>query len=190
MKKVILKVSSKKKIFFYLVFGVLFSENLIGQDNKFLENPSSIQQNDIIKYIDDFINLPPGGIPWETFGETIMDEYTIVDSEGNDWVGVRPKFKEKIKKLESKNILVQGYMFPLEQDEKQSLFLLGPFPLSCPYHPHVSSNLLIEVHTKNPITFSYDAVNIKGELELVSKDDDYNIFFRLNNAELHTSQKF
>ena len=147
-------------------------------------------KNEIIKYIDDFIDLPAGGIPWETFGETGMDEYTIVDSEGNDWVGVRPKFNEKVKKLESKNILVQGYMFPLEQDEKQSLFLLGPFPLSCPYHPHVSSNLLIEVHTKNPITFSYDAINIKGELELVSKDDDYNIFFRLNNAELHTSQKF
>jgi len=189
MKKIILKIF-KKNFFFYLGFVILFSEKLMGQDNDLLDNPSSVQQNDIIKYIDDFIDLPPGGIPWETFGETIMDEYTIVDSEGNDWVGVRPKFKEKIKKLESKNILVQGYMFPLEQDEKQSLFLLGPFPLSCPYHPHVSSNLLIEVHTKNPITFSYDAVNIKGELELVSKDDDYNIFFRLNNAELHTSQKF
>ena len=74
-------------------------------------------------------------------------------------------------------------MFPLDQDEKQSLFLLGPFPLSCPYHPHTSSNLLIEVHSK-PYSLFYDAVNIKGKLELVPKDDDYNMFFRLKNAEL------
>ena len=185
-----MKEISKKIYFFYAIFGILFSENLIGQDNGLIDNPSPAQQNDIIKYIDDFIDLPPGGIPWETFGETIMNEYTIVDSEGHDWVGVRPKFTEKIKKLESKKILVQGYMFPLEQNEKQSLFLLGPFPLSCPYHPHVSSNLLIEVHTKSPIIFSYDAINIKGDLELVPKDDDYNIFFRLNNAELFTDQEF
>ena len=49
---------------------------------------------------------------------------------------------------------------------------------------HTSSNLLIEVHSKSPIIFSYDAVNIKGKLELVPKDDDYNMFFRLRNAEL------
>ena len=37
---------------------------------------------------------------------------------------------------------------------------------------------------KNQSFFSYDAVNIKGELELVSKDDEYNMFYRLKNAEL------
>ena len=60
-------------------------------------------------------------------------------------------------------------MFPLDQDEKQSLFLLGPFLLSCPYHPHTSSNLLIEVHSKDPIIFSYDAVNIKVDWNLYQK---------------------
>ena len=113
-----------------------------------------------------------------------MDEYPITDKDGYEWIGVRPKFTEAIKKLNNKEILVQGYMFPLEQDEKQSLFLLGPFPLSCPYHPHTQSNLLIEVHAKKPVLFSYDAVNIKGELELVAKDDEYNMFYRLKNAEL------
>ena len=37
---------------------------------------------------------------------------------------------------------------------------------------------------KSPIVFSYDAVNIKGKLELVPKDDDYNVFFRLRDAQL------
>ena len=37
---------------------------------------------------------------------------------------------------------------------------------------------------KVPLFFSYDAVNIKGKLELVPKDDDYNVFFRLRDAQL------
>ena len=112
-----------------------------------------------------------------------MIEYDFTDKEGNDWVGYRPKFKNEIKKLESKEIIVQGYMFPLDQGDKQSLFLLGPFPLSCPYHPHTQSNLLIEVHASKPVFFSYDAINIQGELELVPKDDEYNMFYRLKNAK-------
>ena len=98
-----------------------------------------------------------------------MDEYPIIDQDGNEWIGVRPKFNKAIEKLNNKEILVQGYMFPLDQDEKQSLFLTWSFPLSCPYHPHTSSNLLIEVHSKDPIIFSYDAVNIKGKLNLYQK---------------------
>ena len=142
-----------------------------------------VQEYDLLSNVDDFVSIPEGGTPWKVFGETGMSEYKFNDKEGNEWIGVRPEFTEKLKKLNSKNILIQGYMFPLEQDEKQSLFLLGPFPLSCPYHPHVSSNLLIEVHAKKPILFSYDAVNIEGKLELVPKDDDYNVFFRLKEAK-------
>ncbi len=167
-----------------MLIVTLTSANLYSQNIENTEDDSFFEQDDLISFVDDFINLPPGGTPWQIFGETQMDEYPIVDKDGNEWIGVRPKFTEKILQLDKKEILVQGYMFPLDQDEKQSLFLLGPFPLSCPYHPHTSSNLLIEVHSKSPIIFSYDAVNIKGKLELVPKDDDYNMFFRLRNAEL------
>ncbi len=174
-----------KKLFFVcLISGVLTIKNVKCQDNQAVEDFQSSQQDDLLSYVDDFINLPQGGTPWKVFGETGMDEYPIMDNEGNEWTGVRPRFTDKVKKLESKEILVQGFMFPLEQDEKQSLFLLGPFPLTCPYHPHTSSNLLIEVHTESPIIFSYDAVNIKGKLELVPIDDEYNIFFRLKDAKL------
>lgn len=166
-----------------MLFSTSLSSYLYSQDNE-INDDDSFEQDDLISFVDDFIDLPPGGTPWQIFGETEMNEYPIVDKDGNEWIGVRPKFKEKIKELDNKEILVQGYMFPLDQDEKQSLFLLGPFPLSCPYHPHTSSNLLIEVHSKTPIIFSYDAVNIRGKLELVPIDDDYNMFFRLRNAEL------
>ncbi len=148
-----------------------------------IEDPS-FSEEEILLNVDEFIDLPKGGISWKVFGETEMNEYTIVDKSGEEWMGVRPKFSETILELDSKEILIQGYMFPLEQSEKQSLFLLGPFPVSCPYHPHTSANLLIEVTSKKPILFTYDAVNIKGDLELVPRDDEYNVFFRLRNAQL------
>ena len=172
---------------FHLVLVALFllpvfSSNSLDQES--INDDFMEQQNELLKYVDDFITLPKGGISWNIFGETGMKEYTFDDKEGNEYIGYRPVFSEKIMKLDSQDILVQGYMFPLEQDDEQSLFLLGPFPLSCPYHPHTQSNLLIEVHAKKPVLFSYDAVNIKGELELVAKDDEYNMFYRLKNAEL------
>ena len=144
----------------------------------------SITQDDLLANVDDFIDLPKGGTSWSVFGETGMNEYTFQDDEGYDWLGFRPEFKKKITNLNGKEILIQGYMFPLEQGEKQSLFLLGPFPITCPYHPHVSSNLTIEVYAKKPITYTYEAVNIKGTLELVSNDNLYNIFYRLKNSKI------
>ena len=134
--------------------------------------------------IDDFVSLPEGGTPWKVFADTGMDEYTFEDSDGFEWTGVRPEFTDEIKQLANKKILIQGYMFPLDQNEKQKTFLLIPFPVHCPYYPHASSNLIIEVHADNPIVYSYDPINITGMLELVPKDDLYNIFFRLKKANL------
>lgn len=151
-------------------------------DNQEPNDYESFEQEDLISSIDDFVKTPKGGISWNTFSETEMDEYTVVDDEDYEWIGVRPKFKEKLKKLDGREILVQGYMFPLDQSEKQNLFLLGPFPVSCPYHFHTSANLIIEVHAKTPILFSYDPINITGKLELVEIDDDYNIFYRMKES--------
>ena len=72
------------------------SVNLYSQNIENTEDDSFFEQEDLISFVDDFINLPPGGTPWQIFGETQMDEYPIVDKDGNEWIGVRPKFTEKI----------------------------------------------------------------------------------------------
>jgi hypothetical protein len=140
--------------------------------------------DNLMDSIKDFIDAPEGSTPWEVFGETKQNPYTYTDEDGEEWSGARPEFSEGLKKLDGTEILIQGYMFPLGQEEEQTLFLLGPFPLSCPFHYHATSNLIIEAHAKTSVAFSYDAVNIKGQLELVPKDDEYNVFFRLKNVEL------
>jgi hypothetical protein len=140
--------------------------------------------DDLLSNIKDFVDTPEGGVDWKVFGETKQQEYSYKDAEGMEWSGVRPEFSENLKKLDGTEILIQGYMFPLGQEEKQPMFLLGPFPVSCPFHYHVTPNLIIEVHARTPLAFAYDAINIKGKLELVPKDDENNVFFRLNDAEL------
>jgi hypothetical protein len=140
--------------------------------------------DDLLSNIKEFVDTPEGGIDWKLFGETRQTEYSYKDAEGMEWSGVRPEFSENLKKLDGTEILIQGYMFPLGQEEKQPMFLLGPFPVSCPFHYHVTPNLIIEVYAKTPLAFEYDAVNIKGKLELVPKDDEYNVFYRLKDAEL------
>ena len=141
-------------------------------------------RNNILKVIPDYVDVPEGGVSWDVFGQTEEHEYNYKDEEDFEWTGVRPEFSEDLKNLAGTDILIQGYMFPLSQDEKQALFLLGPFPMSCPYHYHVPPRLIIEIHSKEPVAFSYDAVNIKGTLELVPKDDEYNVFYRLKDAEI------
>ena len=141
-------------------------------------------QDDLAANIQRFITTPLGGTRWDAFAETKQIPYTYKDEEGQEWNGVRPEFSPALQKLDGTEILIQGYMFPLSQKEGQTLFLLGPFPMSCPYHYHVTPSFVIEAHAQTPQTFSYDAVNVKGRLELVPKDDEYNVFYRLRNAEL------
>lgn len=151
------------------ISGIILSESTYTIDN-LLDNAN------------DFVKTPKGGIEWKLFGETKQTPYTFKTQEGFDGEGLRPEFPPALQKLDGKDILIQGYMFPLGQNENQTEFLLGPFPVSCPFHYHVTANMIIEVHTQKPIPFSYDPVNIKGKLELVPQDDEYNVFYRLKNA--------
>lgn len=139
---------------------------------------------DLIANIKNFVTTPKNGTPWEIFGKTQSYDYSYTDEHDMEWSGVRPTFPDDLTALDGQTITVQGYMFPLGAEEKQELFLLGPFPVSCPFHYHVTPNLIIEVHAKSPVSFSYDPVNITGRLELVPKDDEYNVFYRLMDARI------
>lgn len=138
--------------------------------------------DDLLANVDNFVKTPKGGIEWKVFGATKQTSYKFKTPDGLDGEGLKPEFSSTLKELDGKEIIVQGYMFPLGQEEKQSEFLLGPFPISCPFHYHVTANLIIEVHAQKPIPFSYDPINIKGKLELVPRDDEYNVFYRLKDA--------
>lgn len=135
----------------------------------------------ILSQIPDFTETPEGGTPWEMFGETGSIEIEEIDENGFNITTVRPEFTEELRALDGQEILMQGYMFPLEQGERQGRFLFGPFPMSCPYHYHVGPSLVMDVKPQNPLRFTFDPVNLKGRLELL-EEDEWGVFYRLHEA--------
>lgn len=137
-------------------------------------------------FIKDFVDVAQGGIDWRLLGQTKVIDINTKDENGFDLNYQKPEFSKDIKALDKTKIRIRGYMFPLDSVEEQSQFLFGPFPLNCPFQYHVTPNLVVEAHTAQdfPIIFSYDAMTIEGDLELVPEDKDYSTFYRLKNVKL------
>lgn len=143
--------------------------------------PSSRQ---VIGAISQYVDVPEGGLDWKILAQTKAVTYSFRDQEGMERSGVKPEFTKAVQALDGKNITIQGYMFPLGAEEKQSVFLFGPFPVSCPFHYHVGPSLVIEAYVAEEIEFQWSPITVTGRLELVPHDDDYNVFYRLQEVEL------
>jgi hypothetical protein len=93
-----------------------------------------------------------------------------------------------LKALNHQLLRAKGFMFPLDSAGKQRHFLLSPYPSSCAYCLPAGASELIEIRPKHPMDFTYDAVTITGEFELLSTPEDLKqgLFYRMNNATLVT----
>jgi len=122
-------------------------------------------------------------LPWDIFLETKEQQKKVTFPSGGYSFDVTPIFTDRMKKLNGKEITLYGFMFPLEQSEKQANFLIGPFPPSCPFHYHIPPTLIVEVRTQKPIDFSWDEITLKGTLELTEKDPN-GVYYILKDAEI------
>jgi hypothetical protein len=152
----------------------------LGTDTMILDSPNRT----ILDYIGDYVDVPEGAMNWKIFGTTKEIKVAGKTKDGYDFEYLKPDFSADIKKLDGRIVTVKGFMFPLNETTKQKQFLFGPFPVSCPFHYHVSSSLIMEVHAdKTPVKFSYDPVLLKGRLQLVDKDPENSTFYRLLDAK-------
>ncbi len=145
---------------------------------------TTYSQESLVNAVPDFVKTPEGGLSWQVLATTKEKEMIVGKVEEGDLISIRPEFTDEVRKLDKQTVVMQGYMFPLEQSEQQAKFLFGPFPMSCPYHYHVGPSMVIEAHPQTPITFTFDALTLKGTLELVPADDEYNVFYRLKDASV------
>ncbi len=149
-----------------------------------LEEGADAPTRTIEDYIEDYVDVPKGATDWKVFGQTKQTEVEEKGKDGIDYQYYKPEFQPAIKALDGKQVTVKGFMFPLNSTDKQSLFLIGPFPVNCPYQYHVGPPLVIEVHADdNPTEFSYDPIVVTGKLELVNKDPEFSVFYRLLDAK-------
>jgi len=146
----------------------------------------AFSQQDAPTMTPDNLPLPKaveGATPWQLFAATKEKQKKVTFPDGSYSFDVSPGFSDNMRALGGTEITLHGFMFPLEQSDKQSTFLFGPYPPSCPFHYHVGPNLVVEVHMKKPIAFAWDEVRLKGTLELLEKDPN-GVFYKLNNAEM------
>ncbi len=135
-------------------------------------------------YIKDYVDVPKGATDWRIFGKTRQINVQGQSEDGMDYQYYKPQFHPEIKALDGKQVTVKGFMFPLNSTDEQRLFLVGPFPVNCPYQYHVGPALVIEVHAdNNPTEFSYDPITVTGKLQLVDKDPEFSVFYRLIDAK-------
>jgi len=149
-----------------------------------MEEGADAPTRTIEDFIKDYVDVPKGAIDWKTFGHTKMKNIESADKDGLTLQYYKPEFSGDLKKLDGKEVTIKGFMFPLDETEKQGKFLFGPFPLNCPFQYHVQPNLVLEVDaTANPVPFSYDPVTLSGTLELVPDDPENSTFYRLLGAK-------
>jgi uncharacterized protein len=93
-----------------------------------------------------------------------------------------PQFATSVTSLDQKQVKVQGFMLPLQVGDKQSHFVLAAMPQTCSFCMPGGPESMVEVKTKAPVKYTFDAVVLSGKLTVL-KDDPTGIFYRLTDAE-------
>lgn len=95
-----------------------------------------------------------------------------------------PIFSDEIRALEGQEIIVKGYIIPVEGYKNHAEFIFSAFPYNmCFFCGGAGPETVMEVVAKKPIAFTAEQIVLKGKLEL--NDTDINkLMFRLIEAEI------
>jgi uncharacterized protein len=92
-----------------------------------------------------------------------------------------PQFSSDVAALNKKEVKLQGFMLPLQMGDKQSHFVLTAMPQTCSFCMPGGPESMVEVKSKQPVKYTFDAVVLTGKLEVL-KEDPTGIFYRLTDA--------
>lgn len=111
-------------------------------------------------------------VSWKTFAQVELvkqkDRYV-------------PQFAQSVASLDQKEVKVQGFMMPLQMGDKQTHFVLSAMPATCSFCMPGGPEALVEVKTKQPVKYTFDAVIVKGKLSVL-KEDPTGVFYRITDA--------
>jgi hypothetical protein len=122
-------------------------------------------------------NIPPlvleGAVPWATFAKVEV-------SEGEDGLEI-PKFSPEVKRLDGQKVKLQGFMVPLENQERQKHFVLSANPPTCFFCLPGGPESLVEIECTKGLVFTFEPIALSGTLD-VMEDNDLGLFYRLRDA--------
>jgi len=94
------------------------------------------------------------------------------------------KFTESQKELDGKDMIVEGFMFPLEFSNKHSHFLVSPAPMSaCYFCGPGEAESMVYVKTSEPIDYTFNTLSVQGTFRLVT-DASMGIIYELEDARV------
>ena len=73
--------------------------------------------------------------------------------------------------LAGRRITIQGYIRPLEADDRTTHFLISPYTPVCFFHPPAEPKEVIELRRDRPIPAGYHRVEITGVLTLAENGE-------------------
>lgn len=96
----------------------------------------------------------------------------------------KPVFSDKVKVLEDKEIVIKGYIIPVEGYKSHTEFILSAFPYNmCFFCGGAGPETVMEVEAKSPVKYQADAIYLKGKLKL-NADDINRLMYKIVDAEL------
>ncbi|MDP4709708.1 MAG: hypothetical protein NWS63_00800 [Saprospiraceae bacterium] len=82
-----------------------------------------------------------------------------------------PQFSTEIQQLENKEIVIKGYIIPVEGYKSHKEFIFSAYPYNmCFFCGGAGPETVMEVYAKEDIKYTTEPVIIKGKLELNSSD--------------------
>jgi hypothetical protein len=93
------------------------------------------------------------------------------------------KMTDEIKALDGKIVQIQGFMYPLSMEEKQTHILLSKRTPVCFFCPPGEPNEILDVQLAKPTELNSDLVTIEGRFSLMDQKEE-GIFFALKDAKV------
>lgn len=119
----------------------------------------------------------------EVDGVIAWDRLTGVETEEGNHGLLKPRFDDSLRALDGTEVKVQGFMLPLENEDRHGHFIVTRSPPSCFFCLPGGPESVVEIRAAKPLEFSFDPVVLKGRLTLL-EDSDMGLFYRLEDATL------
>ena len=91
----------------------------------------------------------------------------------------KPVFSDKVKALAGKEIIIKGYIIPVEGYKSHKEFILSAFPYNmCFFCGGAGPETVMEVEALEEVAFTAEQIQIKGILKL-NDEDINNLMYKL-----------
>jgi hypothetical protein len=94
-----------------------------------------------------------------------------------------PVFSEEVQALENQEVVIKGYIIPVEGYKSHKEFIFSAFPYNlCFFCGGAGPETVMEVFATESVKYTTDPIYLKGKLELNASDIN-RLMYALNNAE-------